>query len=79
VQASIIGIAGGPDVIGGPDNNTVENCVGACEAGGYSFAGVEFAQQCCTCRLFDSLSSPDQASLSKGVTIKSIQIRTAGR
>jgi hypothetical protein len=64
---------------GRPSNNTVENCVGACRDAGYPFAGVGFAQECCTCRLFDDLSSPDRASLLKGVTIVSIQIQTAGR
>jgi len=28
------------------DSTTVESCTEACKAGGYSFAGMEFAQQC---------------------------------
>ena len=32
---------------------TVENCVSACNNGSYSYAGVEWAQECCTCRLFN--------------------------
>ncbi|KAF8268566.1 WSC domain-containing protein, partial [Lactarius quietus] len=33
-------------VIGGGYNNTVENCVLACQDAGYGFAGLEFALQC---------------------------------
>jgi len=33
-------------VAGGQYNNSVEACIGACKAAGYSIAGVEFAQQC---------------------------------
>ncbi|KAF8263709.1 WSC domain-containing protein [Lactarius quietus] len=33
-------------VPGGLFNNTVENCVNSCQSAGYSWAGVEFAQQC---------------------------------
>jgi len=33
-------------VTGGQYNNSVGSCVPACEAAGYSIAGVEFAQQC---------------------------------
>ncbi len=36
-------------VKGGPEMNTVESCVGACNAAGYPLAGVEFANECCTC------------------------------
>ena len=39
-------------VIGGQYNNSVESCVEACGAGGFSLAGMEFAQECCTYRLF---------------------------
>ena len=56
-------------VVGGQYNNTVENCTEACKSSGYSLAGVEFAQECCTCSLFDGLPSPDQKSLLKGVVI----------
>ena len=36
-------------VKGGPELNSVESCIGACEAAGYILAGVEFANECCTC------------------------------
>ena len=35
-------------VMGGPYNNSVENCVTACTEANYTLAGVEFATQCCT-------------------------------
>ncbi len=41
--------------IGGVSNNSVESCIGACEGAGYPLAGVEFANECCTC--FTSESS----------------------
>ena len=40
--------------------NSAEFCVSMCENSGYSVAGMEFALECRTCRLFDELSSPDQ-------------------
>ena len=39
-------------VIGGQYNNSVESCIEACGAGGFSLAGMEFALECCSCRLF---------------------------
>jgi len=36
-------------VQGGPELNSVKSCIGACEAAGYGLAGVEFANECCTC------------------------------
>ncbi|KAF8269902.1 WSC domain-containing protein [Lactarius quietus] len=33
-------------VVGGQYNNSVENCINACQYTGYSFAGLEFALQC---------------------------------
>jgi hypothetical protein len=50
-------------------SKTVENCVKACGVAGYTIAGLELAQECCTCRIFDELSSPDNTSLLKGVTL----------
>ena len=45
-------------------NVTVENCLNECDKlGGYDYAGVEFGHECCTCRLFDELSSPYQTPL----------------
>ena len=35
---------------------TVEDCVNECSRQGYSYAGVEFAIECRTCRLFFELS-----------------------
>ena len=40
-------------VIGGKYNNTVENCINACGAANYSFAGMKSALDCCTSRLFE--------------------------
>jgi hypothetical protein len=37
----------GLQVSGGDNNMTVENCQAACLAAKYSFAGVEYAGQCC--------------------------------
>lgn len=34
------------NTLGGGDNMTVQNCVDACKASGYSLAGVEYASQC---------------------------------
>jgi hypothetical protein len=34
---------------GGQYNNSAENCVNACGAAGFDYAGVEFATQCCMC------------------------------
>jgi hypothetical protein len=60
-------------VIGGPSNNTIENCVAACGAAGHNIAGMEASVECCMClhfvSLFDGLSSPDQISLLKGVAM----------
>jgi len=62
-------------VKGGPEMNSVESCIGACGAAGYSLAGVEFANECCTffTSSLDALSSPDQTSLFKGVVMYSIK------
>ena len=38
---------------------TVEDCINECSRRGFPFAGVEFANQCCTCRLFVELSFPE--------------------
>ena len=35
-------------VIGGRLNNSVENCIEACQHSDYGLAGVEFGQECCT-------------------------------
>lgn len=42
----------GTQVDGGAANMTVANCVSACSSAGYSFAGVEYAQECCTRSLY---------------------------
>lgn len=55
------------NIVGGQYNNSVQNCCEACSDAGYGVAAMEYARECCTCRLFDELSSPDQTSLSKGV------------
>ena len=52
---------------------SIEKCVNKCVTLGHPYAGVEFAVECCTCRLFDELSSPDQSPPLKGVVIISIQ------
>ena len=52
---------------------TVEKCVDGCGRGGYSHAGVEFANECCMCRLFVELSYPEYISLLKGVAVASVQ------
>ncbi len=64
-----------PLINGGTELMSVEMCIGACEAGGYSLAGLEFANECCTCftSSLDALSSPDQTSLFKGVAMYSIK------
>lgn len=36
-------------VQGGPYNNSVENCLDTCTSQGYIAAGMELAQECCTC------------------------------
>jgi len=33
---------------GGYQNSTVANCVTACAAGGFSYAGLEYYGECCT-------------------------------
>ena len=43
---------------------TIEKCLGMCLQNDYTDAGVQFADECCTRRLFDELSSADQTSLS---------------
>ena len=43
---------------GGEFNNTVENCINACRAAGYYYAGMEAAKYCCACRFFNGLSYP---------------------
>ena len=49
---------------------TVENCVNKCNTlGGYAYAGLEVAVECCTSCQIDKLSSPDQTSLLKGVAM----------
>ena len=45
-------------------NVTVEFCLNECDKhGGYDYAGLVAGVECCTCRLFDELSSPDQTLL----------------
>lgn len=34
------------EVLGGPSNMTIGNCLSACQAAGYPFAGLEFAKEC---------------------------------
>jgi hypothetical protein len=34
-------------VPGGQGATTIESCLAACHAAGYSFAGVEYSQECC--------------------------------
>ena len=36
-------------VNGGPEMNSVESCISACWSAGYILAGMEFANECCTC------------------------------
>jgi hypothetical protein len=59
------------NITGGQYNTSVKSCTEACWANDFAYAGVEFTLECCTCFtcLFDELSSPDQTSLLKGVTI----------
>jgi len=33
-------------VQGGPNNNSVANCIGACNSGGFPVAGLELGQEC---------------------------------
>jgi hypothetical protein len=56
-DASLRDLAANVDVNGGPSNNSVENCINACQAGNYSLAGLEQGTQCCTCFYFVSLMS----------------------
>ena len=60
-------------VLGGQYNNSVESCAESCRFLGYPLAGMEFAVECCTCRLFDDLSFPDQNWLQKGAALVSAQ------
>jgi hypothetical protein len=38
----------GTTPVGGASNNSVESCTAACFAGGYTLAGVEYSDECCT-------------------------------
>jgi hypothetical protein len=38
----------GTPPVGGPSNNSVETCTAACLAAGYSLAGMEYSDECCT-------------------------------
>jgi hypothetical protein len=38
----------GTPPVGGASNNSVESCTAACSAAGYSLAGVEYSDECCT-------------------------------
>ena len=38
---------------------TIATCVDECFRKGYNYAGVEFANECCTCRLFVELFFPE--------------------
>ena len=54
-----------------PGLNTVEYCLNACKDGQFAYAGMEAGAECCTCCLFDELSSPNRISLLQGVAILS--------
>lgn len=43
-------------VPGGPSANTIEACLAACQAAGYSLAGVEYSYECCK---LSTTSPPD--------------------
>ncbi|KAF8265654.1 WSC domain-containing protein [Lactarius quietus] len=46
-------------VQGGQDNNTVENCISACETAGYpTYAGVEAADECWCGKSLNNYSAP---------------------
>jgi hypothetical protein len=57
------------DVNGGPSNNSVENCINACQAGNNSLAGLEQGTQCCTCFTSSLLMSFPLLTLLKSVTL----------
>jgi len=63
---------GGP---GGTSNVTVENCVNGCYGLGYSYAGMEYGQQCyCDNTLVSGSSSLPQSSCSSTCTGNATEI-----
>jgi len=63
---------GGP---GGTSNVTVENCVNGCYGMGYSYAGLEYSQQCyCDNTLASGSSSLPQSSCSSNCTGNTTEI-----